>query len=63
MKYFQAPMKLGWDEFEQMTMHVKRNIDDSNWDAALATIYRKTGIEDYIRIYNENNCDMTLSIR
>jgi hypothetical protein len=58
MKYFQAPIKLGWDEFEEMTMHVKRNTEDANWDAALATIYRKTGIEDYIRIYNDQNCDV-----
>ena len=58
MKYFQAPVKLGWDEFEEMTKHVKRNIDDANWDGALATIYRKTGIEDYIRIYNDQNSDL-----
>lgn len=58
MKYFQVPVKLDWDEFEEMTKHVKRNVDDINWDGALATIYRKTGIEDYIRIYNDKNCDM-----
>ncbi len=58
MKYFQVPVKLDWDDFEEMTTHVKRNIDDNNWDAALATIYRKTGIEDHIRIYNDQNCDM-----
>lgn len=58
MKYFQIPVKLDWDEFEEMTMHVKRNVDDINWDGALATIYRKTGIEDYIRIYNDKNSDM-----
>lgn len=58
MKYFQIPVKLDWDEFEEMTKHVKRNVDDINWDGALATIYRKTGIEDYIRIYNDKNSDM-----
>lgn len=58
MKYFPVPIKLDWETFEEMTVHVKRNIDDANWDAALATIYRKTGIEDYIRIYNDQNCDM-----
>ena len=59
MKYFQVPLKLSWEEFEEMTIHVKRNIDDQNWDAALATIYRKTGIEDHIRIYNDHNSDMS----
>ncbi|MEE4257749.1 MAG: hypothetical protein V2I47_11985, partial [Bacteroidales bacterium] len=60
MKYFQVPIKLEWDEFEEMTKHVKRNVDDANWDAALATIYRKTGIEDYIRIYNDNTSGMEI---
>lgn len=58
MKYFQAPVKLEWEEFEEMTVHVKHNIDDTNWDAALATIYRKTGIEDFIRIYSDHNFEM-----
>jgi hypothetical protein len=58
MKYFQVPVKLDWDEFEEMTKHVKRNIDDTNWDAALATIYRKTGLEDHIRIYCDKDSSM-----
>ena len=58
MKYFPAHIKLDWETFEEMTIHVKRNIEDANWDAALATIYRKTGIEDYVRIYNDQNCDI-----
>lgn len=58
MKYFQVPVKLSWEEFEAITMHVKRNMDDNNWDAAMATIYRKTGIEDHIRIYNDQHSDL-----
>lgn len=58
MKYFQVPVKLAWEDFEAITMHVKRNIEDNNWDAALATIYRKTGIEDHIRIYNDQHSDL-----
>ncbi len=58
MKYFQSPVKLSWNEFEEMTLQIKRNVDDANWDAALATIYRKTGIEDHIRIYSDNNMDI-----
>jgi len=41
-----------------MTEHVKHNIDDTNWDAALATIYRKTGIEDFIRIYSDQDFEI-----
>jgi hypothetical protein len=58
MKYFQVPIKLDWDEFEEMTKHVKRNLDDANWDGALATIYRKAGIEDHIRIYCEKDSSL-----
>jgi hypothetical protein len=58
MKYFQVPLKLDWSDFEAITAHVKRNLDDNNWDAALATIYRKSGIEDHIRIYNDQEAGM-----
>ncbi|NQT78540.1 MAG: hypothetical protein HQ565_12580 [Bacteroidetes bacterium] len=58
MKYFQVAVKLNWDQFEEMTLHVKRNMEDSNWDAALATIYRRSGIEDYFRIFNDVNCEI-----
>lgn len=58
MKYFQTPTKLSWYDFEEMTIHIKRNVEDANWDAALATIYRKSGIEDYIRIYSDQDMSM-----
>jgi hypothetical protein len=53
MKYFQIPFPLDWDTFEKMTVDIKHNIDDPNFDAALAMIYRRSGIIDYIRIYDE----------
>ncbi len=52
MRYFQLPRKINWDEFEKMTVHIKRNMEDPNFDAALATIFRKNGLIDYIRIYD-----------
>lgn len=52
MKYFQLPRPLDWNDFEAMTLDIKRNIEDPNFDAALATMYRKNGVVDYIRIYD-----------
>ncbi len=53
MKYFRLPRKLEWNDFEKMTLSIKRNMEDANFDAALATIYRKEGMVDYIRIYED----------
>ncbi len=52
MRFFQLPKKISWDDFEKITMHIKRNIEDPNFDAALATIFRKNGLIDYVRIYD-----------
>jgi hypothetical protein len=52
MRYFQLPRPLDWDDFEAFTTDIKRNIEDPNFDAALATMYRKNGMVDYIRIYD-----------
>ncbi len=52
MTYFQIPKIVDWNSFQTMTEDIKRNIDDPNFDAALATIYRRSGLIDYIRIYD-----------
>ncbi len=52
MKYFPIPTKLSWDQFEKIDLAIKSSIDDSNFDAALATIFRKDALIDYIRIYD-----------
>ncbi len=51
--YFVIPVQLRFTQFEKMTLELKRNIDDSNFDAALGTIYRKEGLIDIIRVYDE----------
>ncbi len=56
MGYFEIPVKLPFDQFEQMTLDIKRNIKENNWDAALGILYRKTGLIDVIRIYDSNVC-------
>ncbi len=56
MGYFEIPTQLDWDSFEKITLDIKRNIEDNNFDAALGTIYRKTGLKDVIRIFDTNVC-------
>jgi len=56
MGYFEVPARLDWDVFEKITLQIKHNIEDNNFDAALGTFYRKTGLKDVIRIYDTNVC-------
>lgn len=53
MHYFTIPIQLRFNQFEKITLDIKRNMEESNFDAALGTIYRKNGILDVIRIYDE----------
>ena len=53
MHYFTIPTQLRWNHFERMTLDLKRQLEDDNWDAALGSFYRKTGLVDVIRIYDE----------
>ncbi|MFO7615573.1 MAG: hypothetical protein R6W71_13145 [Bacteroidales bacterium] len=53
MHYFSIPMQLRFTQFEKISLDLKRNLENPKFDAALATIYRKTGLIDLIRIYDE----------
>ena len=54
MCYFQIPAFLKWNEFEKITLAMKRNMDEHKWDAAMGTIYRKNCLVDMVRIYDEH---------
>lgn len=56
MGYFEISTQLDWNTFEKITLDIKRNIEDNNFDAALGSIYRKTGLKDIIRIFDTNIC-------
>ncbi|MBS4061189.1 MAG: hypothetical protein KG029_12390 [Bacteroidetes bacterium] len=56
MYYLQIPIKLRWDNFEKITMSIKHNIDDNNFDAALTIMYDEEGVIDFVRIYDEQSC-------
>ena len=62
--YFEIPRLLSWDSFEKITMNLKYNIEDSNFDAALVFIYTEKGIVDLVRIFNaEMNIDTLKLLR
>ena len=53
MHYFSIPLQLRFNQFEKITLDLKRNMEDPNFDAALGTIFRKSGLIDMIRIYDD----------
>jgi hypothetical protein len=54
MCYIQIPANLTWNEFEKLTLSLKRNLEDNKFDAAMGTIYRKNCLIDMVRIYDED---------
>jgi hypothetical protein len=51
--FFEVPCQMNWKLFEKVTQGVKMNTPDRNFDAALAILYRKRGIVDLVRVYDE----------
>ncbi len=51
--YFRIENHLKWKLFEQITKFVKNNVENNNFDAALASLFSFEGMNDYIRIYSE----------
>jgi hypothetical protein len=52
--YIKIPKQINWKTFESVSKFVKNNIRNANFDAALGMIYRFTGVEEIIRIYDRN---------
>jgi len=50
--YLQIPVFLNWDSFEKMTMDLKYNMTNNNFDAAQASVYYEKGVMDLVRIYD-----------
>jgi len=53
MHYFTIPFQLRWNQFEKMTNDIRNNFEDNKFDAALGSFYRRTGVVDVIRIYDQ----------
>lgn len=50
--YFEIPVLLRFPQFEKITMDIKRNMEEANFDVALGTFYRKAGLIDIVRVYD-----------
>ena len=53
MHYLEISCPLTWKMFEAVTMSVKNNVDNNNFDAAIATVYAKN-LMDVVRIYEKD---------
>lgn len=52
--YLHMPVNVAWKDFETLTYTIKNNTSFSNFDAAQSSIYRKTGLMDFVRIYHHH---------
>lgn len=57
--YILLDKKIEWELFRKMTINVKRNISDKNFDIVNGAFYMKHGLVDFIRIFKPK-CDMAL---
>ncbi len=55
MAYIEIPWRPNWELFRKITMHIKNNISNNQYDVALATFYMNEGIQDIIRVYKPNH--------
>ncbi len=62
MHYFTIPFQLRFNQFEKITLDIKHNMDNPRFDAALGTIFRKTGVIDVIRIYDDMGSEERLNM-
>jgi hypothetical protein len=56
MFYLEIPVMLDWQTFEKITLSLKYNMDDKNFDAAQSSVYSKNGMIDFVRIYDRDSC-------
>ena len=54
MYYLKIPNCLGWKVFEKMTIFVRNNLDNSNFDAAMGVIFFKDHM-DVVRIFEKES--------
>jgi hypothetical protein len=54
--YIELPLQLTWTQFEKITMNIKYNMEDRNFDAAQSSVYGERGLIDFVRIYDQESC-------
>ncbi len=53
MGYLEMPTYMNWKMFEKITKTIKNNIENNNFDAAVGGMYRRNGLTEIVRIYDE----------
>ncbi len=62
--YLRLPVLVSWDDFEKITINIKYNIGDINFDAAQTSVYDASGLVDFVRIYDKTkDLNKLISIR
>jgi len=59
--YLSVPHNLKWHQFKEITFNIKNNIENNNFDAAQGYFYRKSGIEDVVRIFDTETKEENLA--
>jgi hypothetical protein len=54
--YIELPVLLTWTQFEKITMGIKYNMEDRNFDAAQSSVYCDKGLMDFVRIFDMESC-------
>ncbi len=54
MYFIEIPKYLPWEEFRKITMNIKNNISNNNFDVVKGLFYKDDNVSDMIRIYKPN---------
>lgn len=59
--YIKLPVSLSWNNFEKITLGIKYNMENHNFDCAQTSIYCVTGMLDFVRVYDRETSKSKLS--
>ncbi len=54
MYYIEIPQYLSWETFRDITMDIKHNVSNNNYDVAKGIFYKDLTVKDMIRLYKSN---------
>ena len=54
MYYIEIPQYLSWETFRDITMKIKHNVSNNNYDVAKGIFYKDETVKDMIRLFKQN---------
>lgn len=54
MYYIEIPQYLSWESFRDITMQIKNNVSNNNYDVAKGIFYKDETVKDMIRLFKYN---------